>query len=112
MAPTPHRPAEDELLAIRCQLGEPAAFDELIARWHMPLWSFVRRLVGEDDAAREIDDLRRVTASELSLTARTGYVGLLLAAGTMTVVVTALLVTEPALPLRASTRSAFWPPSA
>ena len=34
-----------------------------------------------------IDDLRRVTASELSLTARTGYVGLLLAAATMTVVV-------------------------
>jgi hypothetical protein len=49
-----------------------------------------------------IDDLRRVTASELSLTARTGYVGLLLAAATMTVVVSALLVTEPALPLRAS----------
>ncbi len=49
-----------------------------------------------------IDDLRRVTASELSLTARTGYVGLLLAAATMTVIVSALLVTEPALPLRAS----------
>ena len=54
MATHPHRPAEDELLAIRCQLGEPAAFDDLIARWHAPLWSFVRRLVGEDDAAREI----------------------------------------------------------
>jgi hypothetical protein len=49
-----------------------------------------------------IDDLRRVTASELSLSARTGYLGLLLAAATMTVVVSALLVTEPALPLRAS----------
>jgi RNA polymerase sigma-70 factor (ECF subfamily) len=54
MAPTQHHPADDELLAIRCQLGEPAAFDDLINRWHMPLWSFVRRLVGEDDAAREI----------------------------------------------------------
>jgi RNA polymerase sigma-70 factor (ECF subfamily) len=54
MATHPHRPAEDELLAIRCQLGEPAAFDDLIARWHTPLWSFVRRLVGEDDAARDI----------------------------------------------------------
>jgi RNA polymerase sigma factor (sigma-70 family) len=54
MAPTQHDLADDELLAIRCQLGEPAAFDDLIARWHRPLWSFVRRLVGEDDAAREI----------------------------------------------------------
>jgi RNA polymerase sigma-70 factor (ECF subfamily) len=44
----------DELLAIRCQLGEPAAFDDLIARWHGPLWAFVRRLTGDDDAAREI----------------------------------------------------------
>ena len=54
MRTTQHNPADDELLAIRCQLGEPAAFDDLIARWHAPLWSFVRRLVGEDDAAREI----------------------------------------------------------
>ncbi len=44
----------DELLAIRCQLGEPAAFDELIARWHGPLWGFVRRLTGNDDTAREV----------------------------------------------------------
>jgi RNA polymerase sigma factor (sigma-70 family) len=54
MAPAPHHPADDELLAIRCQLGEPAAFDDLIARWHAPLWSFVRRLVGNDDEAQEI----------------------------------------------------------
>jgi RNA polymerase sigma-70 factor (ECF subfamily) len=45
---------DDELLAIRCQLGEPAAFDDLIARWHGPLWAFVRRLTGDDDTAREI----------------------------------------------------------
>jgi RNA polymerase sigma factor (sigma-70 family) len=51
---TKYSPADDELLAIRCQLGEPAAFEDLIARWHAPLWSFVRRLVGNDDAAREI----------------------------------------------------------
>lgn len=51
---TEHNPTDDELLAIRCQLGEPAAFDDLITRWHAPLWSFVRRLAGEDDAAREI----------------------------------------------------------
>ena len=43
----------DELLAIRCQLGEAAAFDELIARWHEPLWKYLRRLTGDDDAAAE-----------------------------------------------------------
>jgi RNA polymerase sigma factor (sigma-70 family) len=47
------RSTHDELLAIRCQLGEPAAFDDLIARWHGPLWAFARRLTGDDDAARE-----------------------------------------------------------
>ena len=44
---------EDELLAIRCQLGEPLAFDELVARWHPPLWRYLRRLAGDDDAAAE-----------------------------------------------------------
>jgi RNA polymerase sigma factor (sigma-70 family) len=44
---------DDELLAIRCQLGEPAAFDALIARWHEPLWKYLRRLTGDDDAAAE-----------------------------------------------------------
>src|SRR6187402_2728367 len=45
---------DDELLAIRCQLGEPGAFDDLIERWHGPLWTYVRRLTGEDDAAMEV----------------------------------------------------------
>ena len=45
---------DDELLAIRCQMGEPAGFDDLISRWHGPLWTYVRRLVGEDDAACEV----------------------------------------------------------
>jgi RNA polymerase sigma-70 factor (ECF subfamily) len=48
------RSPDDELLAIRCQLGEAAGFEDLIARWHGPLWGFVRRLMGDDDAAREI----------------------------------------------------------
>jgi RNA polymerase sigma factor (sigma-70 family) len=41
----------DELLAIRCQLGERAAFDALIARWHKPLWRYARNLTGQDAAA-------------------------------------------------------------
>lgn len=44
----------DELLGIRCQLGERAAFDELIERYATRLRAYVRR-VADDDA--EADDL-------------------------------------------------------
>jgi RNA polymerase sigma-70 factor (ECF subfamily) len=44
---------EDELLVVRCQLGERPAFDELIDRWHRPLWKYVRRVTGDDDAAHD-----------------------------------------------------------
>jgi RNA polymerase sigma factor (sigma-70 family) len=45
---------EDDWLVVRCQLGERQAFDELIARYHEPLWRYVRRLVGEHDGATEV----------------------------------------------------------
>lgn len=48
------RAKEDELLVVRCQLGERAAFDELTERWHPPLWKYVRRQVGEDDGAKDV----------------------------------------------------------
>lgn len=54
---TPIPPNElraDELLAIRCQLGERAAFADLIKRWHRPLWRYLRRLAANDEVA---DDL-------------------------------------------------------
>ncbi len=44
---------EDELLAVRCQLGEQSAFEELVGRWHQPLWRYLRRLTRDDDAAAE-----------------------------------------------------------
>lgn len=44
----------DELLVVRCQLGEPAAFAELIHRWHEPLWRYVRRMTDDDDAAADV----------------------------------------------------------
>jgi RNA polymerase sigma factor (sigma-70 family) len=44
-------PAQSELLVIRCQLGERAAFDELIERWHARLWQYARRLTGSDETA-------------------------------------------------------------
>jgi hypothetical protein len=46
------------------------------------------------------EELRHLTARELSLPSRLRYVVLLLTASTMSAVVTALLLTEPALPLR------------
>ena len=48
------------------------------------------------------DDLRQLTALELSLPSRLRYVALLLAASTMSAIVTALLVTETGLPMRTS----------
>ncbi len=45
---------EDELLVVRCQLGERAAFDELTRRWHPPLSKYVRRMAGNDDAANDL----------------------------------------------------------
>lgn len=56
-APSEHpdlnRPA-DELIVVRCQLGEPEAFDDLIARWHGPLWQYIRRMSGRDDEAQDM----------------------------------------------------------
>lgn len=48
------------------------------------------------------DELRHLTTLELSLPSRLRYVALLLVASTMSAIVTALLVTEPRLPLRTS----------
>jgi hypothetical protein len=44
--------AADELLVVRCQLGEPDAFDALIDRWHGPLWQYIRRMTGRDEEAQ------------------------------------------------------------
>lgn len=44
----------DELLAIRCQLGERDAFDALITRWHEPIWRYLRRLTNSDDSAADL----------------------------------------------------------
>jgi RNA polymerase sigma-70 factor (ECF subfamily) len=46
--------ARQELLVIRCQLGEREAFDELVDRWHLPIWRYVRRLVSRDEDAEEV----------------------------------------------------------
>jgi RNA polymerase sigma-70 factor (ECF subfamily) len=56
LSPDPLAPDRlfDELLVVRCQLGETGAFDALIARWHQPLWSYVRRMTGNDADAEDL----------------------------------------------------------
>ncbi len=49
---------EQELLVVRCQLGEPAAFDALVARWHEPLW---RYLCGMSTDRRVAEDVLQDT---------------------------------------------------
>ncbi|MFI7036851.1 RNA polymerase sigma factor [Microbispora rosea] len=47
----------DELLVVRAQLGERAALAELVARWQMPVWTYVRRMLDAeraDDVTQEI----------------------------------------------------------
>jgi RNA polymerase sigma factor (sigma-70 family) len=54
--PTTRSPedARQELLVIRCQLGEREAFDELVERWHVPIWRYVRRSLSCADEAEEV----------------------------------------------------------
>jgi RNA polymerase sigma-70 factor (ECF subfamily) len=47
-------PRIDALLAVRCQLGERDAFDELIRRWAQPLRRHVARVAGDGHAADEL----------------------------------------------------------
>ncbi len=47
----------DELLVVRAQLGERAAFAALVRRWRVPVWAFVRRMLDAeraDDVAQEV----------------------------------------------------------
>jgi RNA polymerase sigma-70 factor, ECF subfamily len=53
MARTP-RQIEDEHLALRCRLGEPAAFAELVRTMERPLLYFARSIVHNDEAALDV----------------------------------------------------------
>ncbi|MEV7287741.1 sigma factor [Streptomyces sp. NPDC093252] len=53
--------ADDEALTrvvVRCQLGERAAFRELVDAWHTPVRRYVRGMTGDphlaDDLAQEV----------------------------------------------------------
>ncbi len=45
---------DDELLVIRCQLGEPEAFDALVLRWHTPLSRYIKGLLPSDSLADDV----------------------------------------------------------
>ncbi len=45
--------ATDESLAGRCQEGDDAAFEELVARYHRPLYHFAYRLLGRAEDAED-----------------------------------------------------------
>ncbi|MEO8673677.1 MAG: RNA polymerase sigma factor [Tahibacter sp.] len=52
------RKKADELLVVRCQLGEALAFNDLIAHWHGPLSSYVQRQsLNETTAADVVQDI-------------------------------------------------------
>lgn len=47
----------DELLVVRAQLGERAAWAELVAQWQVPVWTYVRRMLDAeraDDVSQEV----------------------------------------------------------
>jgi RNA polymerase sigma factor (sigma-70 family) len=47
----------NELLVVRCQLGEREALAELVRAWHTPLWTYIRRMMGPaaaEDVTQEV----------------------------------------------------------
>lgn len=53
----PLKQNQDELLVVRCQLGEPAAFGELVHEWSARLLRHLQRTAGHDvadDLAQEV----------------------------------------------------------
>ena len=61
MARTP-RQIEDEHLALRCRLGEPGAFAELVETMERPLLYFARSIVHNDEAALDVLQAVWITA--------------------------------------------------
>jgi RNA polymerase sigma-70 factor (ECF subfamily) len=44
----------DELLVLKCQAGDKAAFEELVERWDKRLWHYAYKVIGSDSAAWDI----------------------------------------------------------
>lgn len=56
------RQIEDERLAIRCRLGEPSAFAQLVATMERPLLYFARTIVRDDQDALDVLQAVWITA--------------------------------------------------
>ncbi|SIN81142.1 RNA polymerase sigma-70 factor, ECF subfamily [Singulisphaera sp. GP187] len=52
--PTTRQAHELEFLVLRCQRGEPAAFEELVRDWERKLFFYVRRLVANEEDVWQI----------------------------------------------------------
>jgi RNA polymerase sigma-70 factor (ECF subfamily) len=48
------RRARDAWIAYRCQLGEPGGFELLVAEMERPLFYYVLKLLGDEDAALDV----------------------------------------------------------
>lgn len=44
----------DALLVVRGQLGDRGALAELVEHWHLPVWRYVRRMLGEPGRADDV----------------------------------------------------------
>lgn len=48
----------DALLVVRAQLGDRSALSELVGHWHLPVWRYVRAMLGDraraDDVSQEV----------------------------------------------------------
>ncbi|MFQ6036052.1 MAG: RNA polymerase sigma factor [Sedimentisphaerales bacterium] len=44
----------DELLVLKCQQGNPDAFDELVERWQKRLWHYAYQVTGSESSAWDI----------------------------------------------------------
>lgn len=49
-----HRDRADQLLVVRCQLGERAAFDDLVRRWSASLRRYALKLSGDPELANDL----------------------------------------------------------
>lgn len=43
-----------ELLVLRCRQGQRAALEELVRTWERPLFYYIRRLIDDEDEARQV----------------------------------------------------------
>jgi RNA polymerase sigma factor (sigma-70 family) len=50
----PSADAYDEWIVLRCQLGEPEAFNDLVARWHPLVSRYALKVTNDSEAARDV----------------------------------------------------------